>query len=122
LVTVEAPDIAASLWSCAPIEIGPYPGPAPTANFDCGASATTRAFDPGVESSTGNLWSNVEGLTPTYVPMRLEPGKSGDIAVVLTSTGDKGATVSGFLAVETFNFNSISSDQVGQLSYRYTVG
>jgi hypothetical protein len=110
------------LWSCAPNEIGPYTGPAPAANFACGASATTRAFDAGVDSSTGNIWSNVEGLTPTYVPLRLEAGKSGDITVTLTSTGDKGATVSGFLAVETFNFNSISSDQVGRLPYRYTVG
>jgi hypothetical protein len=122
LATLEAPDIAASLWSCAPNEIGPYTGPAPAANFACGASATTRAFDAGVDSSTGNIWSNVEGLTPTYVPLRLEAGKSGDITVTLTSTGDKGATVSGFLAVETFNFNSISSDQVGRLPYRYTVG
>jgi hypothetical protein len=122
VATLEAPDIPASVWSCPPTEIGPYSGVQPTVSFACGASATTQAFDAGVQSTTGNIWSSLEGLTTTYAPLILNPGASGNITVTLTSTGDKGSTVSGFLAVETFNVNSVSSDQVGRFSYRYQVG
>jgi hypothetical protein len=122
VVSVEAADIAPSLWSCAPGEIGPYATTASKADFACGASAVTRAFDAGVDSSTGNIWSNLEGLTPKYAPLTLAPGKSGDITVTVTSTGDKGTVVSGALAVETFNFNTVSSDQVASLLYSYQVG
>jgi hypothetical protein len=122
VATLEAPNIAASQWSCAPTEIGPYAGSAPTATFACGAAATTKAFDPGADSSTGNIWSNAEGVTSTYTPLLLTPGKSGDITVTMSPTGAKGDLVSGFLAVETFNFNSVSSDQIGRLAYSYRVG
>jgi hypothetical protein len=118
--TYSAPDIAASAWSCPPTEIGP--GAAVPAAFSCGAAATTRTFDPAVDSSTGNIWSVLEGLTSNYAPLVLQPGQSGDITVTFTPGASAGTVVSGFLAVESFNFNTISSDQLARIPYRYTVG
>lgn len=120
VVTLQAPDITASLWSCTPTEIGP--GPAVSAPYSCGAMATTKPFDPAVDSSTGNIWSALEGLTATYNALVLLPGQSGDITVTITPHGSKGTDVSGFLAVETFNFNTVSSDQLVNLPYRYKIG
>jgi hypothetical protein len=120
VATLKAPDIAASLWSCTPTEIGP--GLATKTTYSCGADATTKAFDPAVDSSTGNIWSYFEGLTGTYAPLVLLPGQSGDITVTITPNGSKGTQVSGFLAVESFNFNTFSSDQLVNLPYKYKIG
>jgi hypothetical protein len=120
VVTYTAPDIPASAWSCPPTEIGP--GPSTPAPFSCGADAVTAAFDPAVTSSTGNAWSAFEGVTDTYDPLVLQPGQSGDITVTFTPTGPRGSAVSGFLAVETFNYNTLSSDQVASIPYSYRVG
>jgi hypothetical protein len=51
----------------------------------------------------------------------LQPGQSGDITVTITPNGPKGTIVSGFLAVETFNFNTFSSDQLVSISYTYSI-
>jgi hypothetical protein len=120
VVSYSAFDIPASLWSCAPTEIGP--GPATNTTFACGADALTNTFDPGVASSTGNIWSALEGLTFSYAPLELMPGQAGDITVTFTSSGNPGDVVAGFLAVETFNFNTWSSDQVARISYSYKLG
>lgn len=120
VATYAASDIPASIWSCGPSEVGP--GPATPTTFSCGADALTRSFDAGVDSSTGNIWSALEGLTGTYDPLVLEPGQSGDITVEFTPGGTTGSVVSGFLAVETFNFQSVSSDQQASIPYSYKVG
>ncbi len=119
VVSYAAPDIAASAWSCPPTEIGP--GPSRPAAFSCGADAVTKAFDLSVTSSTGNIWSAAEGLTADYAPLILQPGQSGDITVTIAPGGNPGELVSGFLAVETFNFNTLSSDQVASLPYSYRI-
>jgi hypothetical protein len=121
-LTYSASDIPASIWSCPPTELGP--GPSTAAPYACGADALTNTFDPGVDSTTGNIWSALEGLTSfaTYNPLFLMPGQSGDITITFTSTGAPGDVVAGFLALETFNFNTISSDQVARIPYKYTVG
>jgi hypothetical protein len=120
VVSQAASDIPASAWSCPPTELGT--GPKPAAPFQCGADAEIKAFDPSVSSSTGNIWSALEGLTDTYDPLVLQPGESGDITVSIAPAGRRGAFVSGFLAVETFNFNTISSDQIAAVPYSYVVG
>jgi hypothetical protein len=120
LITYTAPDIAASVWSCPPTEIGP--GPSVSAPFACGAVATTKTFDPAVGSSTGNVWSWLEGLTGTPHPLELQPGQSGDITVTITPGGSVGQVVSGFLAVESFSFVTFSSDQFASIPYIYRVG
>jgi hypothetical protein len=122
IASLAAPDIPASLWSCAPSEIGPFPPSGATpAGFGCGAIATTNTFDPTVTSGTGNIWSALEGLTSTYSPLVLGPGQTGSIPVTITPTGTSGTVESGFIAVETFNFNTFSSDQLTTVPYKYTV-
>jgi hypothetical protein len=119
IATYTAPDIPASIWACPPTEIGP--GPATATTYDCGADATTKAFDPSVTSSTGNIWSALENLTSDYTPLILQPGQSGDITVTIAPTGSPGQSVSGFLAVETFSFDTVSSDQVASIPYSYSL-
>ena len=119
VVMLHAADIPASIWSCTPTEIGP--GPATSTNYSCGALASTRAFDSTVTSSTGNIWPALEGLTASYSPLVLMPGQSGDITVTFTPSGSSGTVVSGFIAVETFNFNTVSSDQLVNVPYSYTI-
>jgi len=120
VVTIKGPDVPASNYSCTPTEIGQ--APAAAANFSCGGMADTMTFDPAVTSSAGNIWSDDEGLTASYAPLVLQPGQSGDITVTFTPNGLKGTVVSGFLAVETFNFNTFSSDHLVSIPYRYTIG
>jgi hypothetical protein len=120
VATLHASDIPASAYSCTPTEIGPALATATT--YSCGGVADTLTFDPAVTTSAGNVWSDLEGLTASYAPLVLQPGQSGDITVTITPNGLKGQVVSGFLAVETFNFNTISSDQLVKIPYRYTIG
>ena len=120
VATMHASDVPASIWSCTPTEIGP--GLATSTTYSCGAAAKTRAFDLAVASSTGNIWSALEGLTGTYAPLILMPGQSGDITVTITPSGSKGTVVSGFIAVESFSFVTISSDQLARIPYTYTIG
>ncbi len=124
---LHASDVPASIWACTPTELGP--GLATTAPYSCGAVADTRTFDPTVDSSTGNIWSALEGLTGTYAPLVLQPGQAGDITVTFTPAGSPGTVVSGFIAVETFNldpfnlfYDTFSSDQLASIPYRYVVG
>jgi len=119
VATLNASDVPASIWSCTPTEIGP--ALATSTTYSCGGVAETKAFDPAVASSTGNVWSVLEGLTGTYNPLVLQPGQSGDISVVITPSGSAGAKVAGFIAVETFNINDFSSDQLVKLPYSYTI-
>lgn len=121
VATLQAPDIPASLWSCAPSEQGPFPTTATVTSYACGAAAVIKGFDPAVDSSTGNIWSALEGLTANYTPLVLLPGQSGDIAVTFTPSGTKGQVTSGFLAVETFSGFTVSSDQVALLPYHYRI-
>jgi hypothetical protein len=51
----------------------------------------------------------------------LAPGQSGVISVTFTPAGSAGTVTSGFLALETFDFNSFSSDVLVKIPYSYTV-
>ncbi|HWD07643.1 MAG TPA: hypothetical protein VHA57_00975, partial [Actinomycetota bacterium] len=121
VATLTEPDIPTGVWSCAASEVGPFAGPVTTTSFDCGAAAFTDSFDPGADSDTGNIWSALEGETVNYAPLVLAPGQSGTIGVTLTVTGTPDQRVNGFLAVETFNPNTLSSDQIAALPYSYRV-
>lgn len=122
VATVSLPEVPASLWSCPPAEQGPFGNSgAPTTTFTCGASAQTNPFDPAVTSTAGNAWSDLEGFTNSYSPLILQPGQSGDITVTFAPTDSQGTAESGFLAVETFNPATISSDELTVMPYRYTV-
>ncbi|MGA8016246.1 MAG: S8 family serine peptidase [Candidatus Dormiibacterota bacterium] len=117
-----ADDLPASIWSCAPSEQGPFATTAPNTTYSCGALAVTDAFAGDVSTSAGNLWGDLELGTSTYDPLVLNPGQSGTISVTITPTDPVGTQVSGFLSLETFNFNTLSSDQLVSFPYAYTVG
>jgi Subtilase family len=121
LATAVAPDndLPASVWSCGPNETGT--ALAVTTLFSCAGEVTTNTFDPTVASSTGNIWSLVEGLSGTYAPLELLPGQTGSIPVVITPSGASGTVVSGSLAVETFNGLTFSSDVLTTLPYTYKI-
>jgi hypothetical protein len=120
---VSAPELPASIWSCAPAEKGPFgTGTAPNTTYSCSAYGVTNEFAPDVSTSAGNAWSDLEGLTDSYNPLVLNPGQSAPITVAITPTDSKGTVVSGFLALETFNNNTFSSDELATFPYSYKVG
>jgi hypothetical protein len=117
-----APELPASIWSCAPAEQGPFATTAPLTTFSCGADALTNRFAPDVSTSAGNIWQDVDTGTSTYNPLVLDPGQTGTITVSLSPTDPTRTKVRGFLALETFNFNTFSSDEVASFPYAYRVG
>ncbi len=122
IALLHAAELPASIYSCAPAEQGPFAGTATSTTFSCGAVAVTNGFAPDVATSAGNLWSDLETGSNTYNPLVLGPGQSGTIAVTLSPTDPAGTAVQGFLTLETFNFNTLSSDEVASFPYAYTVG
>ena len=73
-LTFNNAEISPGLWSLNPSEIGPYNTTtgAPKVTAAAKFSAVTKAFDPAVSSSTGDIWPVLEGLpgtaTPVYIP------------------------------------------------------
>jgi hypothetical protein len=118
---LSAPDIPASVWGFGPTEIGPFAGTAPTVPWSAGGLAATKGFDLTVDTASGDIWSALEGLTGSYSPTILDPGQTGSITVTFTPSGTHGQVVSGFIAVETFNFNTDSSDQLVRIPYKYKI-
>jgi hypothetical protein len=117
-----ASELPASAWSCAPAEQGPFAGPVPSTTFTCGALAVTNEFAPDVATSAGNFWADLELGTSTYNPLVLNPGQSATITVAISPTDAKGTRVKGFLTLESFNFNTLSSDELVTFPYAYKVG
>lgn len=121
---LHAAELPASVYSCAPSEQGPFSSTATSTTFSCSGIGLTNTFAADVSTSAGNLWSDIEqfGGFVTYNPLVLEPGQSDTISVAISPTDRIGTHVSGFLALETFNFNSLSSDEPVSFPYSYTVG
>jgi hypothetical protein len=117
----QAAELPASAWSCAPSEQGPFATTAPSTTFSCGAVGLTSPFAPDVSTSAGNLWSDIELGTNTYDPLVLDPGQTGTISVQITAGDKPGTHVKGFLALESFNFNTLSSDEVASFPYSYRI-
>ena len=122
VATVTAPEVPASEWSCAPSEQGPFTGTAPSTTFSCGADAVTNKFAPDVSTSAGNFWQELDTGSNTYNPLVLDPGQTGTITVSISPTDANRTKVRGFLTLETFNFNTLSSDEVATFPYAYRVG
>lgn len=122
VATVTAPEVPASAWSCAPAEQGPFTGTAPSTTFSCGADAVTNKFAPDVKTSAGNFWADLDTGTNTYKPLVLDPGQIGTITVSISPTDANRTKVRGFLTLETFNFNTLSSDEETTFPYAYRVG
>jgi len=123
LAEVSVPEVAPGLWNALPEPKGPFPpngmGPG---TVDLAALAETKAFDPALTSSSGNVWIQlcVNNSAP-YTPSTLNPGQSGTITVTITPGAAKGTVVHGFVDIETFNPFTASGDEVVAVPYTYKV-
>jgi hypothetical protein len=124
--TTPAGDLTNGFWFATPSEIGPYPGPAPTGTVSMSMSATIRAFDSTVTSSTGDIEPASINPSTTFSPIVINPGQSGTIDVTITPSGSSGTEVSGTLFVDDFLTNVPPYGQQGAneligIPYSYTI-
>ena len=102
---------------------GPVPRGGASGTVNLAAIARTNAFDSAVKADTGDFWqlSVDPDALDSYAPLTLAPGESGTITVVITPSAPRGSVVRGFVAIDTFNFDSFSGDEVAILPYVYRV-
>ena len=128
-LTYSNSQISPGLWSLVPSEIGPYPASgAPAVTASASFSAVTKAFDPAVSSSTGDLWSVVEGLSGTLAPVYVPAGGSATITIKIKATGAHGSAHSGTLYVDDLTiagfagiFGNPNGDELVALPYSYRI-
>lgn len=109
---------------------GPYgrrgaPSETASASFD----AVTRAFDPTVGTSTGDMWLFDNGFSDDFNPVYLEPGRSTSIPLTITPTAGPGTHVSGCINLDdAFQFDDVSpvtvfqsGDELASTPFSYTV-
>ena len=127
-VTLSEPEISSGTWLLNPGEIGPFPSTgAPTITASAFLSAVTQAFNPSMTSSTGDLWSELNGLSSGFSPIYVAPGATATIPVTVTPSGAAGTQVSGTLYVDDYVLGTVffdgpvSSDQLAALPYSYTI-
>ncbi len=114
------------VWAATPAEIGPYPAGAAAGTFNMSVTATMKAFDPAVTSSTDDLWLQAVNPTEPFSPITINPGQSATIDVTITPSGSSGTVVRGKLYVDDFAsavppYDETSGDQLAALPYRYTI-
>ncbi len=128
-LTFSSNEISPGLWLLNPAEIGPYPATgAPAATASATVTAVLQAFDPAVTSSTGNLWSFVNGVTSTFSPVYVPAGGSATITVKITASGRVGSTQSGVLYVGDANlagltgiFGLPNGDSLASIPFSYRI-
>jgi hypothetical protein len=127
-VVLNEPEVSPGLWLLNPAEIGPFPSTgAPPVSASANLSAVTQTFDPSITSSTGDMWSALNGLSKGFSPTYLAPGGSTTITVTVTPTDPPGTMVSGTLYVDdyslagTFSFDPPNADELAAIPYSYTV-
>ena len=128
-LTLTEPEVSPGLWLINPDEVGPYPASgAPSVKATVTLKAVTRAFDPTVTSSTGDLWSAANGIgSPDFSPMYVPAGDSVNITVDITPAAAAGATVSGTLYVSDYVVGSVTgvalpdADELAAIPYSYKV-
>jgi hypothetical protein len=127
--TITEPEVSPGLWDLNPDEIGPYPTTgAPTATASASVVATTRAFDPAVTSSTGDLWSAFNGVTSGFAPVYVPAGGSATITVQIQPDGAVGSFQSGTLFVDDVTLAGLSGvfdlpdgDELAAIPYSYQI-
>ena len=125
--TVEAslsvPEVPWGYWYILPSEIGPYgANGAPSVPVLTAVTVKMRPFDAAVTSDSGNAYTDLTFGTNTYNPLVLAPGATGVIHLTITPDPSQiGATVKGFLFIDTFNGNVSTGDEVARIPYSYTV-
>jgi hypothetical protein len=119
--------LSAGVWFADPSECGPYPAPAPAGTATITGTVTTKAFDPAVTSSTGDLWTTASTGAFTDTPVVIGPGASATIDVTITPSAAAGTVVKGTLYVDDElaaipPYSDTSGDELSALPYEYTVG
>jgi hypothetical protein len=125
-LTYSNAEVSPGVWALVPDEIGPFGTTGyKTGQAQVGFSVVTRAFDPTVISSTGDMWESVGLDTPaqsTGTPLYLTPAGSGstncgDITVTIKPTAAVGTVVSGTLYLDDSVLGSTlsSSATLGQI-------
>ena len=117
------PEVPYSTWLVSPSLIGPYgPGGAPTEPVATAAFVLMQAFDSTISADSGDAWADLTLSTNTFNPLVLTPGQSGTINLTITpSKSEVGNTVSGFIYIDTFDFNVFTGDEAVRIPYSYTV-
>jgi hypothetical protein len=127
--TISDPEVSPGLWLVNPDEIGPYPATgAPAATASASLSAVTRAFDPAVTSSTGDLWSAFNGVTSGFTPVYVAAGDSATITVDITPNGSAGSFHCGTLFVDDVTLAGLDGiydlpdgDELAAIPYGYRI-
>ncbi|MDP9007341.1 MAG: S8 family serine peptidase [Pseudomonadota bacterium] len=117
------PEVPYSTWFVNPSLIGPF-GPAGVTPEPVTTSAFVlmQPFDSAVSADSGDAWADLTLNTSTFNPLVLAPGQSGTIKVTITpNASEVGKTVSGFIYIDTFDFNVFSGDETVRIPYSYTV-
>jgi hypothetical protein len=120
-----APEITQGDWYIEPQEVGPFGSSgAPAATTNVSVTATTRAFDPSVTTSTGDLWDQSNA---TFAPVIVAPGQTITLYATITPTARAGSVVRGTLYVDDSSDLSNegvspSGDQLLAIPYVYKVG
>jgi hypothetical protein len=124
--TSPAGNLTNGFWFATPSEIGPYPAGAPAGTISMAMSATTKAFDSAVTSTTGDLELAATNPATTFSPIVINPGQSATVNVTITPSGSSGMVVNGTLYVDDFLTNvppygQQGADELIGLSYSYTI-
>jgi hypothetical protein len=119
--------VAAGGWYAQPTECGPYAAAAPSGTAAVKATVTTKAFDPAVTSTTGDLWTVAQTGAFNVSPVVIPPGASATIDVTITPSAAPGTVVRGTLYVDDElagipPYGQFSGDEVSALPYEYKVG
>jgi len=121
--------VTAGAWTAGPSECGPYGASAAAGSATIKMTAQTKAFDPNMRSTTGDLW--LAALDPTALglisPLTINPGQSAVIQVTITPSGPNGTVVSGTLYVDDLTYGvppygQVSGDELAAIPYSYTIG
>ena len=125
-LTITAPYLSPGLWLLNPDEIGPFPAiGAPAGTASAAVSVVTDAFDENMTSSTGDAWTELNGLSSTFDPVYVNPGQTARIQVSITPSGS--GPVSGTLYLDDFTLASTfgaalpNGQEVAAIPYSYSV-
>jgi hypothetical protein len=123
-------EVTPGLWYLNPSELGPYTtSGAPSVTTSASFDAVTRAFDMTVTPSTGDLWSEANGITHGFTPVYVLAGHSATMTVKIKPTAPVGSTVTAvvyvddvYMANELIGLEDTGGDELAALPFRYKVG
>ena len=121
-----APRIAQGLWAVTPTEVGPFPTAGPAETATAGMVVATRAFESGITTAGGDLWSLSTNPAAAVSLVVVNPGQSATILVHIKASGPA-RTVSGTLFIDDASLVDIlgpgfpNANEVAALPYKYTV-